>query len=319
MENNKTYVGIDIGGTNTVVGLVDANGKYLANKAFPTHSKEPVTIFMMNIEKEIASLSNQNGNQLCGIGIGVPSANGKTGLLEGAENFNWGPLDIGQMFSDKYRLPVKVLNDADAAALGELKFGAAKNLQNFVYITLGTGLGSSIIIDGKIVHGAKGIAGEFGHTKTYPANRQCACGKRGCLETFVSANGIVRTAFELLSTETTQSVLGDYNFNQLTPKILSEIALKGDAIAIQTFQYTGKILGEKMAELVGLLNPEAIIFSGGLVAAGDLLFDTMKTALEDNLLNMHKNSVQIRLSNPEKNYAVLGAASQLMKENHDTK
>jgi glucokinase len=217
------------------------------------------------------------------------------------------------MLTTKYNLPVKIMNDADAAALGEIRFGVAKNLRNFIHITLGTGVGSTTIIDGKIFIGHYGMAGELGHTKIYPDNRICSCGKRGCLETYVSGNGIKRTVFELLSTEQTDTELREYSFLQLSPKIVTDLALKGDAIAIKAYQYTGKILGEKLADLAGLLNPEAFVFSGGLIAADKLLFEPAKIAIEENLLQMHKNTVEIRLSDPDKNYAVLGAALLLME------
>jgi glucokinase len=313
MKNGKTYIGIDIGGTNTVIGLVDSKGKCLKQKTFLTHSKEPVTSFMMNLEKEITRMFNQNGNYPSGIGVGVPGANSITGFVEAPGNFNWGRINLAQMFMEKYDLPVKIMNDAAVAALGEIYFGAAQDLKNFIYITLGTGVGSSTIVNGKIVTGHYGMAGELGHTKIYPSNRMCSCGKRGCLETYVSANGICRTVFELLSTEKTESPLNNYSFNNLSPKIVTDFAHKGDAIAIEAYKYAGKILGEKLADAVGLLNPEAIVISGGLTAAGRFLFESMKISIEENLLQMHKNTVEIRLSDPDINYAVLGAASLLMK------
>jgi glucokinase len=309
MKNNKTYIGIDIGGTNTVIGLVDFKGKFLTENTFPTLSKESFELFMMKLDSEITAIFDHCEIGPSGIGIGIPGANIKTGVVEAPENFNWGHINLQQMFTVKYNLPVKIINDADAAALGELCFGVAQDLKNFIHVTLGTGVGSSTIVNGKIVTGHLGMAGELGHTKVYPSNRMCSCGKRGCLETYVSANGIRRTVFELLSTEQTTSELRELNFTQLSPKIVTDLVLKGDAIAIKTYQYTGKILGEKLANLIGLINPEAIVFSGGLVAAGRFLFEPMKNSIEENLLQMHKNTVEIRFSDPDTNYAVLGAVS----------
>ena len=312
MNSKKTFIGIDIGGTNTVIGLIDLKGKILIEKTFTTPSMEPFQSFMTKLDKELTAIFNQSEIFPSGIGVGMPGANFKTGMVDSPENFNWDHINIPQLISKKYNLPVKIMNDADAAAQGELSFGIAQDLKNFIHITLGTGLGSSIIVNGKIITGHSGIAGELGHTKIYSSNRMCSCGKRGCLETYVSANGIRRTVFELLSTEQTDSVLRELSFQQLSPKIISDLVLKGDSIAIKTYQYTGRILGEKLANVIGLLSPEAIVFSGGLVAAGSSLFDPMKISIEENLLQMHKNSVEIRFSDPNRNYAILGAASLLM-------
>jgi glucokinase len=313
MNKQKAYIGIDIGGTNTTVGLVDIKGHLLGEKTFPTMSNGPFDLFMSALDSKIKEIVSQIKEYPLGIGVGAPGANIKTGVVEAPENFNWEQINLVQMLTTKYNLPVKIMNDADAAALGEIRFGVAKNLRNFIHITLGTGVGSTTIIDGKIFIGHYGMAGELGHTKIYPDNRICSCGKRGCLETYVSGNGIKRTVFELLSTEQTDSELREYSFLQLSPKIVTDLALKGDAIAIKAYQYTGKILGEKLADLAGLLNPEAFVFSGGLIAADKLLFEPAKIAIEENLLQMHKNTVEIRLSDPDKNYAVLGAALLLME------
>jgi glucokinase len=312
MKKDKTYIGIDIGGTNTVIGVVDHKGMLLKEKTFPTLSKEPFQSFMTKLDKEFADIFNHSEIFPSGIGVGMPGANFKTGIVESPENFNWEQINLPQVINKKYDLPVKIMNDADAAAQGELCFGNAQDLKNFIHITLGTGVGSSTIVDRKIITGHHGMAGELGHTKVYPGTRMCSCGNRGCLETYVSANGIRRTVFELLSTEQTDSVLRDISFMQLSPKIVTDLVLEGDAIAIKTYQYTGKILGEKLANVIGLINPEAIVFSGGLVAAGKFLFDPMKISIEENLLQVHKNTVEIRLSDPNKNYAVLGAATLLM-------
>ncbi len=316
MKKNDFYIGIDIGGTNTVIGLVDIKGNYLAQKTMPTYAHEPVDVFLANMENEIDRLLNSHKNDLKGIGIGAPSVNNKLGLVESPKNFNWGRIDLAQMISTKYQLPVKMINDADAAALGEMYFGIARDLQNFVHITLGTGLGSSIIVNRKILNGQSGFAGELGHTKVHGSQRICSCGKTGCLETYVSANGIRRTAFELLCLEREDSLLRDYPFNQLSPEIITNLALQGDRLAIETYAYTGKILGEKLADVVAFLNPEAIVFSGGITKAGDLLFEPAQKAMEQNLLPIHKNTVEIRISRPDKNYAVLGSAALLMENNN---
>jgi len=314
MKNKALFIGIDIGGTNTVIGLVDANGHFLKQKTFPTRAQEPFPLFFRKVEYEIARLTNGQKDELAGIGIGAPSVNNKFGYIDNAKNFTWGRVDLTRMFSDRFKLPVKLINDADAAALGEMYFGAARDLKNFIHITLGTGLGSSIVFNKQLMAGEYGFAGELGHTKVDSGNRLCSCGKRGCLETYVSASGICRTAFELLSSERFETQLKHYSFDRLTPEIISELAKQGDTLAIETFKYTGKVLGQKLADVVALLNPEAIVFSGGLTGAGDFLFKPTKEAMEKNLLQIHKNTVEIRISDSRINYAVLGSAALIIKE-----
>ncbi len=313
MAENSLYVGLDVGGTNTVIGLVDAQGNFLKQKTIPTHANATVDVFLEHVDDVIRKLTNSKRNALAGIGIGAPSVNYKLGYLDNPKNFNWGKVNLTQVFADKFKVPVRMINDADAAALGELHFGIARDLTDFVHITLGTGLGSSIVANKQLVMGQYGFAGELGHTKVCAGDRLCSCGKRGCLETYVSASGICRTAFELISNGRINTPLKNYSFNELTPKIITEFAKEGDALAIETYRYTGKILGEKLADVVALLNPEAIIFSGGLTGAGEFLFGPMKQALEENLLPMLKGSVEVRISDSNKNYAVLGAVALLLQ------
>ncbi len=313
MENNSLYIGLDVGGTNTVIGLVDGQGNFLKQKAIPTRANATIDVFIDHVHDEIQKLINSKKSALAGIGIGAPSVNYKLGYLDNPKNFNWGRVNLTQVFADKFQVPVRVINDADAAALGELHFGAARDLSDFVHITLGTGLGSSIVANKRLVLGQYGFAGELGHTKVCAGERLCSCGQRGCLETYVSASGICRTAFELISSGRNDTRLRNYSFNELTPEIITQFAQQGDALAIETYRYTGNILGKKLAEVVTLLNPEAIVFSGGLTGAGHFLFEPMKQALEENLLPMFKDSVEIRISDSKKNYAVLGAVALLLQ------
>jgi len=315
MGKKKIFIGVDIGGTNTVVGLVDDTGKCLRQETFSTRSKDPFHLFVDQLNMKIEKLGDTTEHFLGGIGIGAPGANHNSGIIEAPENFNWGYVPLSDILHEKYHLPVLVMNDADAAAWGEMYFGIARNLKNFIYITLGTGLGSCVVVDGKICSGSQGLAGELGHAIIHGGKRRCACGKKGCLETYISADGIRRTVFDLMAMDNMESALMKYSFNDISPKIVTEVALKGDALALKTYKVTGEILGEKLANLVGLLNPEAIILAGGLVAAGDILWKPLEKRLNENLLNMHKGSVDVCISKPDVNYAVLGAASLLMNKN----
>jgi glucokinase len=311
MNNNEAYIGIDIGGTNTVIGLIKNNGQYLKKLEFPTNSTKQFDVYYQTLRKNIDSLFNNN--IIKGIGIGVPAANSMTGIVENPENFNWGKINLHEIVSRDYKIPISVINDAKAAALGEMAFGNARDLKNFIQITLGTGLGCSFVFDGKIVNGQNGLAGELGHTKICNNQRQCACGRRGCLETYVSASGVCRTAFELICSEKNESHLRNLNFNELSAKIITNHALKNDLIAIETYRITGKILGEKLADIITVFNPQAILFSGGLVSVGKFLFEPVKEAIDNNLLHMHKNTVELRVSDTKINYAVLGAASLVIQ------
>ncbi len=315
MTNDNVYLGMDIGGTNTVLGIVDEKGKSLARISFRTRSDEPFSVFLSNFEKEFTTILSDFNKPLYGIGVGAPGASNKSGVIENLENFNWGRVEIAKILTRKYNKPVKIINDANAAAIGVMKFGLASDLKFFLQITLGTGLGSCAVINGEIVSGYNGMAGELGHTKVFKGNRMCSCGKRGCLESYVSAEGICRTVFELLSSEREESGLREYTYSNLTSRIVTDFAEKGDSIAVKAYNRTGTILGEKLADTVSLFNPKAIVFSGGVVSAGDFLFEPMTIALEDSLLQMHKNSVEIRVSEPDINYAVLGAASLVMNNN----
>jgi len=312
---NHTVLGIDIGGTNTEIGLVNQNGKCLQMQRFSTAAKRPFAEFMSQLDEAIAVITNHGEIKPFAAGIGAPGANSATGRLEDPENFSWGSVELAGIMQKKFGIPVKVINDAKAAALGEMKYGQALNLKNFLQITLGTGLGSSIIIDGKLVEGHDGLAGELGHIKVGESVRQCSCGKIGCLETYASANGVCRTVFELLSRNKSESKLRDYSYEQINSQMVFELAQTGDTLAIEVFKYTGTVLGETLAGVISLLNPQAIIFAGGLTSAGSYLFEPLIQSIETNLLNMHKDTVEILISDPQINYAVLGAASLVFNTN----
>ncbi len=310
--------GIDIGGTNTVLGLVTRTGSVLAESSLPTNASEPADLFVARLHLKMDEVLQKVGEtcSLRGIGVGAPNANYYKGTVEYPPNLKWeGITDLAGMIRKYYDVPTAVTNDANAAALGEMKFGAAKGMKHFIVITLGTGLGSGVVVDGKLVYGHDGFAGELGHVIVDVHGRMCGCGRRGCLETYVSAGGICRTVFELLAERKEESELRAYGFSQLTSKLISDAALRGDIIARKAFEETGRILGWKLADAVAHTSPEAIILFGGLSAAGELLLEPTKRYLEEYVLSIFKQKVKLLTSGlPEGNTAVLGASALMWNE-----
>jgi glucokinase len=309
----EVTVGIDIGGTNTVLGFVDEQGKCLAESSVLTQAHEYAGLLVARLAAKIKELHQPLADlcEIVGIGIGAPNANYYRGTVEDPPNLSWkGVTPLVALFKERFDVPVVITNDANAAALGEMRFGAAKGMRDIIVITLGTGLGSGIIASGELIYGADGFAGEIGHTTVDPEGRLCGCGRRGCLETYASATGICRTVFEMLCNSRQESEFRDISFNQLTAKMITEAAHRGDAIALAAFEYTGSILGRKLAESVAHTSPEAIILFGGLANAGDLIFVPTKRAMEENLLGIFKGKVKLLPSSlPKGNTAVLGAAA----------
>ncbi|MEI7812110.1 MAG: ROK family protein [Ignavibacteria bacterium] len=316
---NKTDVtlGIDIGGTNTVFGFVDKDGNCVAESAIDTNSQEKAPLLFERLHTAIDKLYSTISDKynFIGIGIGAPNANYYKGTVEQPPNLNWGTVNVLDILKEYYDLPSAITNDANATAIGEMQFGAAKELKNFVVITLGTGLGSGIVVNGELLYGADGFAGEVGHTVYDPNGRQCGCGRRGCLETYASASGIKRTVYELLCNSTAESKLRDVSFNDITSKMIYDAAMDGDKIALQAFDFTGRVLGLKLADTVAHLSPEAIILFGGLANAGKLIFDPTQKYMEENMLNIFKHKVKL-LPSPliEGNTAVLGASALIWNE-----
>jgi glucokinase len=318
MSNIEITLGIDIGGTNTVLGFVNRMGNILTESSMPTNSHEPADQFVARLHLTIQEMLGKV-NETCelkGIGIGAPNANYYNGTVEFPPNIKWaGITHLVQMVQQYYQIPVAITNDANAAAIGEMKFGAAKGMKNFIVITLGTGVGSGIVVDGNIVYGHDGFAGEIGHTIVDMNGRFCGCGRRGCLETYVSAGGICRTVFELLAQRKDESELRNISFNQLTSKMISDAAVRKDSIAMEAFETAGKILGLKLADAVAHTSPEAIILFGGLLAAGDLLLVPTQKYMELYMLNIFKGKVKLLLSGlREGNAAVLGASALIWNE-----
>ena len=313
MNLKQVVLGVDIGGTNTVFGLVDEEGNCFLKDEIPTEGHLPADSLLSRLfntfEKKYKLARDKF--ELIGIGLGAPSANYFKGTVENPNNLNWGHVNIVELINKYYDLPVAVTNDANAAAIGEMKYGIAKDFNNFIEITLGTGLGSGLVVDGNLVYGQDGFAGEIGHTLVEENGRHCGCGRKGCLETYVSATGIKRTVFELLSVYYDDSCLRDYSYNSLNSKQIYEAAIKGDKIANLAFEFTGNKLGKALSNGVAHLNPEAIILFGGLALAGDLLLNPIRYHLEDSLLYLYKGKVKLLVSDlmNYENAAIMGAAA----------
>ncbi len=307
-------IGIDIGGTNTKIGFVSQHGHCLSASSIPTQSHLPFENFLQRVVGQVDLLKADlpSDSSLVAIGVGAPNANFYNGNIEKAPNLHWGDnVPLGSSLSKAFGLPVSVTNDANAAAVGEMKYGLAKGMSDFVVITLGTGLGSGIVSHGQLVYGHDGFAGEIGHTNYQRNGRLCGCGNYGCLETYVSATGIKRTVFELLAKyNPSDSELSTISFNELTASRIHTQALHGDPIAIEAFEITGRILGEKLADTVAHLSPEAIILFGGLANAGEFILKPCRQHLEANLLPVFRNKIKVLISNMSgDNAAILGAGA----------
>ncbi|HZW38742.1 MAG TPA: ROK family protein [Ignavibacteriaceae bacterium] len=314
MNKTDIVLGIDIGGTNTAYGFINQTGKLFFENSIPTCANEKAEYLFnrlfSNVKKELTEEFN-----LVGIGIGAPNANYYHGTIENPPNLKWGFVNVIDIVKKYFDVPSAITNDANAAAIGEMQFGAAKGMKDFIVITLGTGLGSGIVANGKLIYGADGFAGEVGHTIYDVNGRVCGCGRKGCLETYASASGIRRTVMELLCDSTADSILRDISFNNMSAKMIADAALEGDPIALEAFEYTGKILGIKLADSVAHTSPEAIILFGGLALSGDLIFKPVKKHFEENLLSSFKNKIKILPSNlTNGNSAILGSAALIWNE-----
>ncbi len=310
--------GIDIGGTNTAFGIVDRDGNCLADDTIPTLAHEPITLFLPRLYDRMRLLWHNVEDRcvLQGIGIGAPSANYYTGTIEQPPNLNWGQVvHLKRIVEEEFAVPVALTNDANAAALGEMLFGAARGMKHFIIITLGTGLGSGIVVNGDVLYGADGFAGELGHTIVDPNGRMCGCGRRGCLETYVSASGIRRTVLSLLAEYTDDSIFRRTEPNAINAADIARAALAGDVIAHRAFEQTGELLGRKLADVIACFSPEAIILFGGLAASGDLILAPTQRAMEENTLHIFKGKTTLLVSSlMNHNAAVLGAAALIWKD-----
>ena len=313
---SKPYVlGVDIGGTNTVFGIVDARGQVIASDSIKTKKHAEFDDYVNELHSAVERLLRLNDaeDKIQGIGIGAPNANYYTGEIVNPPNLPWGPvIPLAEKVSEAFGgIPVAVTNDANAAALGEMTYGAARGMKDFIMITLGTGVGSGIVINGQMVYGHDGNAGELGHLVMKRNNgRMCGCGRTGCLEAYCSATGVARTAREFLEIRQEPSVLRNIDIEDITSKDVYDAAMAGDKIAKDIFEYTGKILGEAFADMVAFSSPQAIILFGGLAKSGDLLLKPLKEAFDKNVMPIFRGKTQILLSElKESDAAVLGASA----------
>lgn len=310
----KPYVvGMDIGGTNTVFGIVDANGNVVSQDSIKTKAYPEINDYVNAIGERLGKLIEAVGgvDKIQGMGVGAPNGNYYNGNIEFAPNLAWkGIIPLAKLLSKRVGVPCKLTNDANAAAIGEMTYGAAKGMKHFIMITLGTGVGSGIVIDGKMVYGHDGFAGELGHIIAVPDGRPCGCGRKGCLEAYCSATGIVRTAKAILENSDQPSTLRNVPLNELTSKDIFDSAMGGDALAKEIFQQTGELLGKALANFTVFSSPEAFIIFGGLAKAGDLIFKPVKEAMEANMLKIFQNKVKVLPSQlKDADAAVLGASA----------
>lgn len=316
MENNeKQYViGLDMGGTNSVFGIVDQRGTIVAQTAIKTKAYPDINDYVAAaVEALQPSLEMIGGlENVRGMGIGAPNGNYYAGTIEHAANLLWkGIVPVAELFSKALGgIPVRVTNDANAAAMGEMAYGAAKGMKNWIMITLGTGVGSGIVCDGKIVYGSDGFAGELGHVIVERDGRLCGCGRKGCLETYCSATGVSRTAREIISKSTEPSPLRDLDPDSITSYDVFCAAEKGDKLALDIFEFTGDMLGRACADFACFNSPEAFVFFGGLCKAGHYIMDPIKRSYEENVLKNYKGKAQILVSALKgSEAAVLGASA----------
>ena len=312
----RLAVGIDIGGTNTVFGLVDEKGNCLKQDSIYTKKFDLFEDFIQELSSQIKLLySDFNKHyELRGVGVGAPNANYLDQTIQAASNLPWkGKLELGSLLNQSLNLPIYVTNDANAAALAEMIFGAAVGMKDFMVLTLGTGLGSGIVVNNELVYGHTGFAGEVGHMIVRTNGRQCGCGRSGCLETYVSAPGIKRTVSKLFAKYSFESELRSIPFNRMSARRLADAAYAGDLIAIESFEFTGKILGIALANIVAVNNPEAIFLAGGLSKAGDLILKPTQYHMEENLLSVFKGKTILKISAIGGNSGLLGAAALVWK------
>lgn len=313
----KPYViGLDLGGTNSVFGIVDSRGEIKATTAIKTQGFDTVDDYVDASVNALQVIIEQVGgiDNIKAMGIGAPNGNYYNGTIEFAPNLSWGHdgvVPLAKMFSDRLGIPVALTNDANAAAIGEMTYGVARGMKNFIMITLGTGVGSGIVINGQLVYGCDGFAGELGHVIMRRTNgRPCGCGRFGCLETYCSATGVARSARELIDTTDTPSLLREMKAEDITSLDVSIAANKGDKLALEVYEFTGNMLGEACADFAAFSSPEAFIFFGGLTKAGDLIMDPIKKSYNEKVLKIFQGKAKFLISGLDgSSAAVLGASA----------
>ena len=312
----EQYVlGVDVGGTNTVYGVVDARGTITASGNMETGKYERIEDYMDELAKGLELMISKVGDKsnIRGVGVGAPDGNYLNGCIEFAVNLPWkGKIEFAKMIRNRIGIPVALTNDANAAAIGEMTYGAARGMKDFIVITLGTGVGSGIVVNGSVLYGHDGFAGELGHVIMRRSNnaRLCGCGRTGCLEAYASATGVARTAREILETNNRESILRELPLDDITSKKVFEAAIEGDPVALEIFEYTGNMLGEAFADFVAFSSPEAIIIFGGLAKAGDLLMNPIRESMNKNMLITYKGKTQLLFSQLKgSDAAILGASA----------
>jgi glucokinase len=311
---DQLVVGVDIGGTGTKFGIVNRDGNVLFGHEISTKKHATIESFIDELYTELSVLIEKAGGagRIKGMGVGAPNGNFYTGTIEYAPNLPWkGIIPLAELLQAKFKLPVTITNDANAAAIGEMMYGAAKGMKDFIMITLGTGVGSGIVANGQLIYGHDGFAGELGHTIVIPDGRlHPGTGKKGSLESYASATGVRNTALEILEKTTEKSLLRDVPADQLDSKSVYDAAIKGDKVAMEIFEFTGKILGLALANAIMFSSPEAIVLFGGLTKAGDLILKPTKQHMEENLIQVFQNKVKILVSHlKESDAAILGASA----------
>jgi glucokinase len=308
MSKNQS-IGIDIGGTNISIGAVDKFGNIIEQWALKMKDCPTIDIFLDKVKDTIGNYFSEHQKEIQGIGVGAPNGNFYTGSIDFAPNLKWeGKVPIVELLKNTFDTRIVLTNDANAAAIGEMIYGATKGMKDFVMVTLGTGVGSGFVANGELIYGHDGFAGELGHTNAVRNGRQCGCGKQGCLETYASATGIVKTVHEFLRRDDRPSLLR--GSEHIASKDIFDAAEKGDALALEIFDYTGMILGQSLADVVAITAPKAIVLFGGLAGARKYIFEPTKKYMEANLLQIWKNKIKIIPSElKESDAAVLGASA----------
>lgn len=311
----KPYVvGMDIGGTNTVFGVVDQRGNVLATDSIKTQLYPTIEEYVDAVcDKLLPLIDSQGGvGKIKGMGVGAPNGNYYKGTIEMAANLPWkGIIPLAALFEERLGVPVALTNDANAAAIGEMTYGAARGMKDFIMITLGTGVGSGIVVNGQLLYGHDGFAGELGHVIVRRENgRQCGCGRKGCLETYCSATGVARTAREFLVARPEPSLLREIPAEEIVSKDVYDAAVKGDKLAQEIFEFTGTILGEALADFIAFSSPEAIVLFGGLAKSGDYIMNPIQKAMDETVMKIYKGKTKLLVSElKDADAAVLGASA----------
>lgn len=315
-EIKPFVIGLDLGGTNSVFGIVDSRGEIKATTSIKTQGYPTAKEYVDASCDALKLIIDQVGgiDKIKAMGIGAPNGNYYNGTIEFAPNLEWGHngiVPLAQLFSENLGIPVALTNDANAAAIGEMTYGVARGMKNFIIITLGTGVGSGIVVNGQLVYGSDGFAGELGHTIQVRENgRACGCGRHGCLEAYCSATGVARTAREILATTDKPSILREMDPEKITSLDVSIAASKNDQVALDIYEFTGNMLGKACADFAAFSSPEAFVFFGGLTKAGDLIMDPIIKAYENSVLNIFKGKAKFLVSGLDgSSAAVLGASA----------